>query len=379
MSTQSTQSISYLSGNIALVEGAIKAGCRFYAGYPITPSTEIAEAFARRMPQIRGIFIQMEDEIGSIAAVLGASWTGTKSMTATSGPGFSLMMEHIGLGVMLETPCVIVDVQRGGPSTGLPTLPAQSDVMQAKWGSHGSYEVIAISPNSPNEAFLHAIKAFNLSEQYRVPVMILMDESVAHMYEKVRIPRDDEITVINRRTPLEKESYVPFQPDADLVPPMAIVGTGFRFHVTGLTHDEKGYPVATREAQNKFVKRLSDKIRKNAEKIWEVEQSYMDDSEVAVVSFGITSRSSLKAVRMAREEGIKAGLIRLVTIWPFPDKIIRDVAKTVKRFVVAEMNYGQIFYEVERCSDGKQVILAENLGGEAHTAEEILEKIREAE
>jgi 2-oxoglutarate ferredoxin oxidoreductase subunit alpha len=378
MSTQATQSVSYLSGNIALVEGAIKAGCRFFAGYPITPSTEIAEAFARRMPQIGGTFIQMEDEIGSIAAVLGASWTGTKSMTATSGPGFSLMMEHIGLGVMLETPCVIVDVQRGGPSTGLPTLPAQSDVMQARWGSHGSYEIIAISPNSPNEAFLHAIKAFNLSEEYRVPVIILMDESVAHMYEKVRISRDDEITVINRKTPLDTEGYLPFQPDANLVPPMAVAGTGFRFHVTGLTHDEKGYPVATREAQNKFVKRLSDKIRKNAEKIWEVEQFYMDDPEVVVVSFGITSRSSLKAVRTAREDGIKAGLMRLVTIWPFPDKIIRDAAKKAKCFVVAEMNYGQLFYEVERCSDGKQVILAENLGGEAHTVEEILDKIREA-
>jgi 2-oxoglutarate ferredoxin oxidoreductase subunit alpha len=378
MSTRATQSVSYLSGNMALVEGAIRAGCRFYAGYPITPSTEIAEAFARRMPQIGGIFIQMEDEIGSIAAVLGASWTGTKSMTATSGPGFSLMMEHIGLGVMLETPCVIVDVQRGGPSTGLPTMPAQSDVMQARWGSHGSYEIIAISPNSPNEAFLHAIKAFNLSEEYRVPVIILMDESVAHMYEKVRISRDDEITVINRKKPLDREGYLPFQPDANLVPPMAVAGTGFRFHVTGLTHDEKGYPVATREAQNKFVKRLSDKIRKNAETIWQVEQFYMDDPEVVVVSFGITSRSSLKAVRMAREDGIKAGLIRLVTIWPFPDKTIRDAAKKAKRFVVAEMNYGQIFYEVERCSNGKQVILAENLGGEAHTVEEILDKIREA-
>jgi len=377
MSTQPTRLVNYLSGNIALVEGAIKAGCRFYAGYPITPSTEIAESFARRMPQIEGIYIQMEDEIGSIGAVLGASWGGAKSMTATSGPGFSLMMEHIGLAVMLETPCVIIDVQRGGPSTGLPTLPAQSDVMQARWGSHGCYEIIAISPNSPNEAYLHAIKAFNLSERYRVPVIVLMDECVGHMYEKVRIPGDDEITIINRKTPTDKNHYLPFKPDKDLIPPMATAGNGFRFHVTGLTHDERGYPVATREAQNKYVSRLSDKIRKNAEKIWEVEKFFMDDVEIAVVSFGITSRPALKAVRVAREEEIKAGLIRLVTIWPFPEKAIRDIARKAKGFVVAEMNYGQIFYEVERCACGKQVVLSQNLGGEAHTFEEILKKIRQ--
>jgi len=377
VSEQSSQSVRYLSGNIALVEGAIKAGCRFFAGYPITPSTEIAESFARRMPQIGGVYIQMEDEIGSIGAVLGASWAGVKSMTATSGPGFSLMMEHIGLAVMLETPCVIVDVQRGGPSTGLPTLPAQSDVMQAKWGSHGCYEIIALSPNSPNEAYSHAIRAFNLSEQYRVPVIVLMDECVGHMYEKVRIPKDEEITTANRKTPANTQPYLPYKPDEDLIPPMAIAGKGFRFHVTGLTHDERGYPVATREAQNKYVLRLSDKIRKNAEKISEVEQVYMDDAEVVVVSFGITSRPALRAVRMAREEGVKAGLIRLVTIWPFADTTIREIARKAKAFVVAEMNYGQIFYEVERCSSGKQVILAENLGGEAHTFEEILDKIKQ--
>lgn len=377
MSTQSPQSIRYFSGNIAFVEGAIRAGCRFYAGYPITPSTEIAESFARRMPQIGGVFIQMEDEIGSIGAVIGASWAGVKSMTATSGPGFSLMMEHIGLAVMLETPCVIVDVQRGGPSTGLPTLPAQSDVMQAKWGSHGCYEIIALSPNSPNEAYSHAIKAFNLSEQYRVPVIVLMDECVGHMYEKVRIPKDEEITTINRKIPLDEEHYLPYKPDEDLIPPMAVAGRGFHFHVTGLTHDERGYPVATREAQNKYVLRLSDKIRKNTEKISDVERFFMDDAEVVVVSFGITSRPALRAVKMAREEGMKVGLIRLVTIWPFPDKTIREIARRAKGFVVAEMNYGQIFYEVERCSSGKQTILAENLGGEAHTFEEILDKIRQ--
>lgn len=377
MSSQQAQSPNYYNGNIALVEGAIKAGCRFFGGYPITPSTEIAETFARRMPQIGGVFIQMEDEIGSIAAVLGASWAGVKSMTATSGPGFSLMMEHIGLGVMLETPCVIVDVQRGGPSTGLPTLPAQGDVMQAKWGSHGSYEIIAISPNSPNEAFTHAIKAFNLSEEYRVPVIILMDECVAHMYEKVKAPTDDRIKIVERKMAVDKENYFPFKPDEDLVPPMAIAGQGFRFHVTGLTHDEKGYPSASREAQNKYVRRLNDKIRINAWKIWELDEFCMDDAEVAVISFGATARSSLRAVKKAREEGIKAGLVRLITIWPFPEKPIRDYAAKVKGFVVAEMNYGQISLEIERCSSGKPVILSGNLGGEAHTADEILDKIRE--
>lgn len=377
MSSQQAQSTNYYSGNIALVEGAIKAGCRFFGGYPITPSTEIAETFARRMPQIGGVFIQMEDEIGSIAAVLGASWAGVKSMTATSGPGFSLMMEHIGLGVMLETPCVIVDVQRGGPSTGLPTLPAQSDVMQAKWGSHGSYEIIAISPNSPNEAFMHAIKAFNYAEKYRVPVIVLMDECVAHMYEKVKVPKDDEIRIVDRKMAVDKENHFPFKPDDDLVPPMAVAGQGFHFHVTGLTHDERGYPSASREAQNKYVKRLNDKIRINAKEIWEIEAFYMDDAEVAVVSFGATARSSLRAVRMAREEGIRAGLIRLITIWPFPENPIREFAAKVKGIVVAEMNYGQITHEVERLSSGKPVVLAGNLGGEAHTADEILEKIRE--
>jgi 2-oxoglutarate ferredoxin oxidoreductase subunit alpha len=378
VSKQSPQSVRFLSGNMALVEGSVKAGCRFYAGYPITPSTEIAESFARRMPQIGGVYIQMEDEIGSIGAVLGASWAGAKSMTATSGPGFSLMMEHIGLAVMLETPCVIVDVQRGGPSTGLPTLPAQSDVMQARWGSHGTYEIIAVSPNSPNEAYTLAIKAFNLSERYRVPVIMLMDECVGHMYEKVRIPAEDQITILNRKTPHNGEHYLPYEPNDDLIPPMAIAGEGFHFHVTGLTHDERGYPVATREAQNKYVLRLSDKIRKNEEKIREVEQFLTDDAEVVVVSFGITSRPAIRAVRTARQEGLKVGLIRLVTIWPFPEKTIRDVARTAKGFVVAEMNYGQIFYEVERCAGGKPVILSPNLGGEAHTSEEILDKIRQA-
>jgi len=377
MSAQSPQPVRFLSGNMALVEGAVKAGCRFYAGYPITPSTEIAESFARRMPQIGGVYIQMEDEIGSIGAVLGAAWAGTKSMTATSGPGFSLMMEHIGLAVMLETPCVIVDVQRGGPSTGLPTLPAQSDVMQAKWGSHGTYEIIALCPNSPNEAYTLAIRAFNLAEQYRVPVIMLMDECIGHMYEKVRIPADDQITILNRKTPRNGDQYLPYEPADDLVPPMAVAGEGFHFHVTGLTHDERGYPVATREAQNKYVLRLSDKIRKNEEKIREVEQFLIDDADIVVVSFGITSRPAIRAVRAARQEGLKAGLIRLVTIWPFPEKTLRDVAQRVKGLVVAEMNYGQIYYEVERCASGKPVILSPNLGGEAHTSEEILDKIKQ--
>jgi len=256
--------IKFYSGNIACAEGAIAAGCRFFAGYPITPSTEIAEHMARRLPQVDGVFIQMEDELASMAAILGASWGGAKAMTATSGPGLSLMQENIGLGAMTETPCVIVDVQRAGPSTGMPTLIGQADVMQARWGSHGDYEIIALSPSSPQECFDLTIKSFNLAEEYRVPVILLMDESVGHMSEKVIIPPKEKIKIVDRKKPKVKPSeYLPFKAD-DYIPPMACAGEGYAVHVTGLTHDEKGYPQATSpEVQEKLVRRLCDKIRKN--------------------------------------------------------------------------------------------------------------------
>lgn len=369
--------IHYISGDDAVVLGAADAGCRFFAGYPITPSTEVAEGFSREMPKISGHYIQMEDEIGSIAAVIGASWGGLKSMTATSGPGFSLMQEHIGYAVITETPCVIVNVQRAGPSTGLPTMPAQGDVMQARWGSHGHYEIIALSPNSPQECYELTARSFNLAEKYRTPVVLLMDECVGHMYEKVIRPEKEKLELYQRKLPVRGKPYLPYKPDSDLIPPMALPGEGFRFHITGLTHDEMGYPAMTADAQDKLVRRLCGKIRKDAEKLAYYEEYLMDDAGVCVVSFGASSRSSIEAVNIARNKGIKAGLLRLITIWPFPEKILKKIAERINVFVVAEMNFGQIKLEVERVTY-KRVILAEKLGGEVHSPEDIVKRIMEA-
>jgi len=368
----------FMNGDVACAEGAIAAGCRFFAGYPITPATEIAEHLSQRMPQIGGIYIQMEDEIGSMAAVIGASYAGLKSMTATSGPGFSLMQENIGLAVMTEAPCVIVDVMRGGPSTGQPTLPGQQDVMQAKWGSHGDYEIIALSPSSVQEMFNLTVEAFNLSETYRVPTILLADEIVAHMWEKVVIPTAEKMKILNRKKPnVPPEKYMPFMPDDDLVPPMACFGDGFSFHASGLTHDEHGYPqTQSSEVQQRLVNRLCDKIRKNTDKIIRVEEVTLGDAEVVVVAYGIVARAALSAVRKAREEGIKAGLLRPITLWPFPEKNVAKVAKQAKRIVVAEMNCGQLVREVERSARETPVIFLSKLGEEPHTPMEILEAIR---
>jgi len=367
----------YMLGDHACAEGAIAAGCRFFAGYPITPSTEIAEWIAIRLPLFGGIYIQMEDEIASITALIGASCGGVKSMTATSGPGYSLMVEGIGLAVMLEVPCVIVNVQRGAPSTGLPTLVGQGDVMQARWGSHGDYEIIALSPNSCQEMFDLTIKAFNLSEKYRVPVTILTDEAVGHLREKVVIPPEEEIEIINREKPkVPPEEYWPYVPGENLVPPMAIAGEGYYVHMTGLTHDERGYPDITGEAHEKLVRRLIDKIQKNKKDIIEYEEVMIDDAEIVVVSFGITARAALKAVKEARKKGIKAGLFRLITIWPFPEERIAEISKKIEKFVVAEINQGQVRREVERARlNNVPVIGVHKLGGELITPDEILEGI----
>jgi len=372
------EQIKFYSGNIAAAEGAIAAGCRFFAGYPITPSSEIAEHMARRLPQVGGIFIQMEDELASMAAILGASWGGAKAMTATSGPGFSLMQENIGLGAMTETPCVVINVQRAGPSTGMPTLVGQADVMQARWGSHGDYEIIALSPSSPQECFDLTIKAFNLAEEYRVPVIVLMDESVAHMFEKVVIPPENKIKIVNRKKPdVPPEKYLPFKPEG-YVPPMACAGEGYNVHVTGLTHDEKGYPQATDpEVQERLVRRLCDKIRKNERKMRDIDEYEMDDADIAIVSFGISGRSSKEAVKEARKRGYKVGLIRLRTIWPFPDEYFEKIAEDIKKFIVVEINYGQIKLEVERNVGKEKVILLPKFGGEIHKPHEIYEKIKE--
>lgn len=370
----------FMNGDVACAEGAISAGCRFFAGYPITPATEIAERMSQRLPEVGGIYIQMEDELASISAILGASWGAAKAMTATSGPGFSLMMENIGLGIMLETPCVVVDVQRAGPSTGLPTLAGQGDMMQARWGSHGCYEIIALSPSSPQEIYEYTIKAFNLSERYRVPVLIMADEAVGHMSERVVIPPPEEIPLYPRRKPLlPPGEYWPYVPDSDLVPPMASAGEGYRFHVTGLTHDERGYPAMNAVAQDKLVRRLVEKIERNRDDIIEIDSDGLEGAEVVVCSYGISARIARSAVERARMEGIKVGMLKLVTVWPFPEDTIRKLASEVRAFVVPEINYGQIALEVERCAGGAAAtVLVPHMGGGVHRPETILEAIREA-
>jgi 2-oxoglutarate ferredoxin oxidoreductase subunit alpha len=368
----------FLNGDVACAEGAIAAGCRFFAGYPITPATEIAEHLSQRMPEFGGIYIQMEDEIASMAAVIGASYAGLKAMTATSGPGFSLMQENIGLAVMTEAPCVVVNIMRGGPSTGQPTLPGQQDVMQAKWGSHGDYGIIALSPSSVQEMFDLTIEAFNLSEAYRVPTLLMGDEIVAHMWEKVVIPPAEGIRTVNRKKPnVPRGMYMPFMPDDDLVPPMACFGEGYRFHATGLTHDEQGYPqTSSSEVQTKLVRRLCGKIGQNAEKIIRVEGAMLEDANVVVVAYGIVARAALSAVRKARASGIKAGLLRLITLWPFPEKQVAEVASRVRAIVVPEMNCGQLVREVERAARETPVAFLSKLGEDPHTPTEILEVIR---
>jgi 2-oxoglutarate ferredoxin oxidoreductase subunit alpha len=370
----------FLDGDHACCEGALSAGCRFVAGYPITPSTEVVERIAGRFPIVGGLFIQMEDEIASSIAIQGAVWGGAKAMTVTSGPGFSLMMEHIGLAAMLETPCVFVDVQRGGPSTGLPTLPGQADMMQARWGSHGDYEIIAISPNSPQESYDLTIKAFNLAEEYRVPVMMMLDECVGHMTEKVVIPKAEEIQITPRHyTDAKPGEYLPYHTNGGMVPPMAKAGDGHRFHVTGLTHDERGYPVMNADAQEKCVRRLLEKITNNADKIISVEETDLQGADVVVVSYGITSRVALKAIEMARGDGIKVGHLRLITVWPFPEKRLRELAGRVKAFVMPELNYGQMFYELQRVIEGKaKSYLVPHGGGTVHDPAVIYGKIKEA-
>ncbi len=369
----------FIDGDHACCEGALAAGARFSSGYPITPSTEVVERFAARIPTVGGTFIQMEDELAASICLQGAVWGGAKAFTVTSGPGFSLMMEHIGYAAMTETPCVFVDVQRGGPSTGLPTLPAQADMMQARWGSHGDYGIIALSPNSPQECFDLTIKAFNLSERFRVPVMFMMDEVVGHMTEKVVIPPADEIEIQPRlHTTKAPSEYKPYAPNDEGVPEMAHAGEGYRFHVTGLTHDERGYPAMTPPVQDKLVRRLKDKIEKNVDKITMMETDGLDDADVVVISYGITSRVAQRAIDTARSRGLKVGKMRLITVWPFPEKKIAELAPKVKAFVVPEMNLGQIKYEVERAAAGKcKTILVSHAGGNVHQPEQILDAIVE--
>jgi 2-oxoglutarate ferredoxin oxidoreductase subunit alpha len=371
----------FMDGNHAACEGAIAAGCRFAAGYPITPSTEIVERFAERAPHVGAMFIQMEDEIASSICLQGAVWGGLKAMTVTSGPGFSLMMEHTGYAAMTETPCVFVDVQRAGPSTGLPTLPAQGDMLQCRFGSHGDYEAIALSPSSVQECFDFMIEAFNLAEAYRVPVFFMMDECVGHMTEKLVIPNAREIAVLGRRfTKKPPTEFLPYAPGEDLVPEMVKAGDGYRFHVTGLTHDERGYPSTTLATQRQLVVRLIEKIQRNAPKIWKWEERNLQGAEVAVISYGISARVALKAIELAKQCGIQAGLFRLITVWPFPGPRIQELATQVRAIVVPELNLrGQVANEVERAVQGRcPVVPVGHPGGGVHDPEDILYAIKEA-
>jgi 2-oxoglutarate ferredoxin oxidoreductase subunit alpha len=366
----------FIQGNEACARGAIEAGCRFFAGYPITPSTEIAEDMSLFLPKEGGSFIQMEDEISALGAVIGAVWTGLKAMTATSGPGFSLMQEHIGYAAMTETPLVIVNMQRGSPSTGQPTMASQSDMMQARWGSHGDYEIIALSPSSVQECFDFTVEAFNLAEKYRVPVMVMSDEIVGHMREKITVPEKVEITP--RRMPKEgPETFLPYHAPPDGTSPMPAFGDGYKMHITGLTHDERGYPDASNpETHSKLVNRLCNKIRENTDEIARIRKEFTEDADIMVLSYGAPARSALTAVKNARNQGIKAGFIKLETVWPFPEKMIKDTTKNAHKVIVVEMNLGQICYEVERVLPNKEVELLPKIGGEMHHPQEILDKIQ---
>ena len=367
----------FMIGDHAVAEGAMAAGLMFFGGYPITPSTEVAERLAQRLPEVGGHFMQMEDELASMCAILGASWAGVRSMTATSGPGFSLMMENIGLGMLTDTPCVVVNIQRGGPSTGLPTLTSQADVMQVKWGSHGDYEPIAYAPSSVQECFDFTIKAFNAADKYRVPAFLMADEIVGHMFERLVIPEASQIPYVGRKRPKPGERKLLYETDESLIPEMPFAGEGYRMHVTGLTHDERGYPATFPEPHDKLVRRITDKIKIHADDIIEVEEWQLDDADIAVVSFGSTARTSRFATTVARQEGVKAGLLRLITLWPFAEKHIRELDKRVKAFVVAEVNLGQMSTQVERFTC-KPVLRANHAGGRMMAPEPILDAIREA-
>jgi 2-oxoglutarate ferredoxin oxidoreductase subunit alpha len=367
--------IHFWQGNEACAEGAITAGCRFFAGYPITPASEIAEHLALRLPQEDGIALQMEDELASLGAVIGASWAGAKAMTATSGPGFSLMQENIGYAFMTETPCVIVNVQRVGPSTGQATKCAQGDVMQSRWGPHGDYASIVLSPNSVQEMFDLTIKAFNLAEKYRTPVILLADEIVAHMREPIAVPPLGKIEIVNRKKP--KPTDTAFF-GLEQIPPMPSVGQGFNVAVTGSTHSEYGIrSTADPTVHQRLVERLVGKIRKNANKIIDCEDYNTKDCGVGVISYGCTSRAVYETVDLAKKKKINLGFLRLKTIWPFPDDAVQTMVKNAKILFVPEMNLGQIFYEVERAVHGTVPVVPINKigGGEMITPEELLAKV----
>ncbi len=367
-----------LQGNEACAEGALAAGCRFFAGYPITPASEIAERLSLRMLQVDGTFIQMEDEIASMGAVIGASLAGAKSMTATSGPGFSLMQENLGFACIAEVPCVLVNVMRGGPSTGLPTNPSQGDVMQARWGTHGDHPIIVLSPSSVLECFTLTVKAFNFSEKYRIPVILLMDEVIAHMREKVILPLDG-VEVIDRVKPsVPPEWYLPYEDTSFGVPPMGIFGEGYRYHVTGLVHDTRGYPTLRQDEIEPFLLRLFHKISTHFADIQMVESYQTEDADLVIIAYGSVARSAHRAMVEARAQSLKVGLLKLITIWPFPRRFLEPLIRAGKALLVPEMNMGQISREVKRVNEGMNPVLTLNkIDGTLISPKEILAKIKE--
>lgn len=364
----------FIQGNEACAKGAIIAGCRFFAGYPITPSTEVAETLARELPKVGGSFVQMEDEIGSAGAIIGGSWGGAKSMTATSGPGLSLMQENIGYAFMTETPIVIIDVQRGSPSTAQPTMTSQADMMQARWGSHGDYEPIVLAPSSVQEFFDFTINAFNLAEQFRIPVFVMADEVVGHMREKIVV--SDDIEIVPRKRP-ENKDYLPFENIENETTPMPTFGDGFNIHVTGLTHDEKGYPdTNTPETHRKLVQRLCDKILNNKDKICSVQSKDCEDADIVIVSYGSPVRSVMESVSKLREAGKKVGYVKIDTPWPFPDEEIKKLTANAKDVLVVELNLGQMYYEIDRVVKKQaNVHLMGVIGGLLPTPDEIISEI----
>jgi 2-oxoglutarate ferredoxin oxidoreductase subunit alpha len=368
-----------MQGNEACAVGAIAAGCRFFAGYPITPSSEIAEYMSRTLPLVGGKFIQMEDEIGAMGAIIGASLTGVKAMTATSGPGFSLKQENIGYAVMAEVPCVVVDVQRGGPSTGTPTLPAQMDVQQARWGTHGDHGVIALTAASPQETFEQTIRAFNLAETYMMPVILMIDEITGHTTEKVVLPDDDANEIVNRKKPTESpETYLPYKHTESCIPVLAPFGTGYRYNVTGLCHNETGFPTNEPKEIERLIVRLSEKVNKHRKDIIHCKRFELDDAEIAVFAYGSVARSARQAVRELRGQGIKAGLLEPTVLWPFPSEIVLEVARRISSFVVAELNLGQMAREVELASKCQaDVHLLNRVDGDPISPPQIAAKIME--
>ena len=366
-----------LQGNEAIVEGALAAGCRFFAGYPITPATEISEVMSYRLPAQDGTFIQMEDEIASMGAVIGASLAGVKAMTATSGPGFSLMQENLGFACVAEVPCVIVNVMRGGPSTGLPTSVSQGDVMQSRWGTHGDHPIIVLAVSTTQDCFSVTVKAFNLSEKYRTPVIVLADEVVAHTREKISLPHPEEIEVVDRIRPnMPPDWYIPYEDNSRGVPPMSVFGDGYRYHVTGLVHDVRGFPTQRPDEIVPFMNRLYRKINQHFSDIQMIEEEMTEDAEVLVIAYGSVSRSARRAIREARARGIKAGLVQLVTIWPFPRQMVEHLLRRVRAVLVPELNMGQVSREVKRINQGMtRVETLNRIDGNLITPGEILARV----